>query len=225
MIHLFNNEHNMVEFRDWARRIRDEVDADAGDWFWPKSGEHQIFEQAYMKFLNGNLNYFSFENMVAQTVEGNTFHAGFPQTLEFCRLMRNYSSKYKEAPFGRMCVWKMPAGSRLLPHKDNFFYHRFVNRNIFVFSENTPGSIRIRICEKEMPTTFGTAFQFNPDSDLHEFVNDDTKPLYFLGFDFWMRGKLQALLSLIDPAIVAADPRRGETFTGVQSKAKYISHH
>jgi hypothetical protein len=51
------------DLQNWADRIAAEIAADdaINEWFWPKSSSHEIFEQAWMKFVNRNLNYFSFQ--------------------------------------------------------------------------------------------------------------------------------------------------------------------
>lgn len=70
------------ELQNWAHIITDEIAADEGkgEYFWPKSKSHEIFEQAYMKFINRNLNYFHLENMIRQTTEGNEFNPAFAKT-------------------------------------------------------------------------------------------------------------------------------------------------
>ena len=47
---------------DDADIVLEEILADTGvhGYYWPTSDIHTIFEKAYMKFLNGNLNYFNF---------------------------------------------------------------------------------------------------------------------------------------------------------------------
>ena len=43
--------------------IKEEILNSASDWFWPVDKKHKVFEQAHMKFLNRNLNYFSFSEV------------------------------------------------------------------------------------------------------------------------------------------------------------------
>ncbi len=211
---------------DYANIVQQEIDLDQDNpWWWPYSPEHQIFEQAKMKFLNGNLNYFNFRNMIVQTQEETLYNKGFAKTLEFCNFVRSFNDDaHKDSPFGRMCVWWLPAKARLLPHKDNYFYHRFILRHIFVVSE--PENMAIRINEKDVEVKKGLLFQFNPDTELHEFVNDSEKPFYFLGFDFWNNRLLDALSSLTNSEEVINDPLRTGTFgAGKTTKSKYISKH
>ena len=212
----------------WAQRIEVELAADEGknDWFWPKSSEHEIFEQAWMKFVNRNLNYFAFESMIATVKEGNEFNPALPETLAFCRYTRSLSPVHAKSPFGRMCVWQLPPGKQLLPHRDNYLYHRFITRNIFIVSDNTDNSMIIKIENKEAPAQQGCLWQFHPDVELHTFHNTSNKPFYFLGFDFWDERKLLALQSLIDHEKLANDPVRMNTFGGgIGKKSKYISIH
>ncbi len=215
--------------QDWADKISAEIDRDEGqhDWFWPKSSEHEIFEQAWMKFVNRNLNYFAFDSMIASVKEGNEFNKALPITLEFCRHVRTLSTVHAKSPFGRMCVWKLPPGKRLLPHRDNYNYHRFITRNIFVISDNDDDSMIINIEGKPAPCKKGALWQFHPDVELHEFHNTSSdRPFFFLGFDFWDERKLVALQSLVDHEKLANDPVRMNTFGGgLGKKSKYISAH
>jgi len=213
--------------KEQAKIILKEIEADeANEYYWPKSVEHQIFEQAYMKFINRNLNYFDVENMIVQTLEGNEFNPAFPKTLEFCRSVRILSPKHKSSIFGRMCIWKLPPKKRLLPHKDDFFYHSFITRNIFIISDFLPTEVEININRTPTPITQGTLFQFHPDTELHDFANlSEDKPFYFLGFDFWNTMNLKALQSIVNVEKVKSNPDRLGKFGGNGTKAKYISKH
>jgi hypothetical protein len=211
----------------WANNVLEEINADEGvhTWFWPKSNKHQIFEQAWMKFVNRNLNYFAFPSIIAQVKEGNEFNPALPKTLELCRYARTLSPKHAKSPFGRMCVWNLPPGKQLLPHRDDYLYHRFITRNIFIVSDNTDNSMIINIENQPAPSQKGSLWQFHPDVELHQFHNTGDKPFYFLGFDFWDERKLVALQSLINHEALAKDPARMTTFGGQGKKSKYISTH
>jgi hypothetical protein len=211
----------------WADTVFEEITADEGqhEWFWPKSNEHQIFEQAWMKFVNRNLNYFAFPSIIAQVKEGNEFNPALPKTLELCRYARVLSPVHAKSPFGRMCVWNLPPGKQLLPHRDNYMYHRFITRNIFIVSDNTDNSMIIKIENQEAPAQKGSLWQFHPDVELHTFHNTGDKHFYFLGFDFWDERKLFALQSLVDHKKLAEDPDRMTTFGGLGKLSKYISKH
>lgn len=80
-----------TDLQDWADRIQAEINADEGvnDWFWPKSRSHEIFEEAWMKFVNRNLNYFSFPSIIASVREGNQFNPALPETFKFLSLCKN----------------------------------------------------------------------------------------------------------------------------------------
>lgn len=216
-----------TDLTNWADIIQQEiVSDDKHDWFWPKSNEHQIFEQSFMKFVNRNLNYFYFENMVAHSTEPLEYNPHFTRTLEFCRLTRTFSDpEHYSSPFGRMCVWKLPPNCKLLAHKDNYFYHRFITRNIFIVSDNSSGKMKINIDAEPAPADKGTLFQFYPDIELHEFINSGGTPFYFLGFDFWNTRLLQVLKNVIDTKAVIADPKRLSGYGGKGTKFKYISAH
>lgn len=212
---------------DWATIVESEIASDSkSDWFWPKSNEHQIFEQAFMKFVNRNLNYFYFESMVAQVTEGNEFNPNLPKILEFCRSARKLAPKYGYAPFGRMCVWKLPPGMQILPHRDNYSYHRFVMRNIFIISdEDVCKDVVIKIEDTDIDVKKGTLFQFQPAQEMHTFLNNSNKDFYFLGFDFWELSLYQVLASLIDFEKIVNDPERLRGYGGPKTKFKYISTH
>lgn len=211
----------------WSDIIQTEIDNDekTHDWYWPKSGKHEIFEQSWMKFVNRNLNYFSFESIIAAVKEGYEFNPAFSRTLTFCRYVRGLSPVHEKSPFGRMCVWQLPPGKQLLPHKDNYMYHRFITRNIFIISDNTDNLTTIEIDKQPTPCQKGTLWQFHPDTELHSFCNNGDKPFYFLGFDFWDERRLAALESLIDYEKLANDPIRMNTFGGDGKTSKFISSH
>lgn len=210
-----------------ASIVQAEIDADENlhDYFWPVSKEHQIFEQAYMKFVNRNLNYFYFESMIAQVKEGNEFNPAFPKTLDFCRSVRKLVPKYSQSPFGRMCIWNLPPGKKLLPHRDNYKYHRFIMRNIFVISDNHDDLMKINIEEQPVKVKKGVLFQFSPASELHEFENQSDKPFYFLGFDFWHLDLLEVLFTLVNVNKIIDDEERLAGYGGNGTKFKYISKH
>ena len=216
-----------VNLQDWANSIYAEIilDEDKNDYFWPRSNKHEIFEQAYMKFLNRNLNYFSFKSIIAQVREGNEFNPAFPKTLAFCRHVRELVPVHTRSPFGRMCIWKLPPKKQLLPHKDNYFYHRFITRNIFMISENIDNTMIVNIGGKSAPAQQGSLWQFHPDIELHEFNNTGNTPFFFLGFDFWNERQLAALQALVDHDALLVDTVRMNTFGGDGSTSKYISAH
>lgn len=216
-----------TELQEWADKIKLEIELDEGkhEWFWPKSNKHEIFEQAWMKFVNRNLNYFAFESIIASVKEGYEFNSALPQTLAFCRYARQLSPTHIKSPFGRMCVWKLPPGKQLLPHRDDYLYHRFITRNIFMISDNADYSMKVKIENNPAPCQKGNLWQFNPDTELHTFHNTGDKPFYFLGFDFWDERRLTALQSLVDHEKLAVDPERMSTFGGDGKKSKFISIH
>ena len=202
--------------------IREEIDSEKSEYFWPKAKDHKVFEQAYMKFLNRNLNYFDFPNMLAQTEEDPEFNSSFPKTLAFCNFVRTLTGD--KGPFGRMCVWNLPQNKQLLPHVDNFEYHRCIVRNIFIISDNSSNQLEVIINNEPVRIKKGTLFQFSPAYERHAFVNNTAQPFYFLGFDFWNGAMLERAKAGVDLAAVRSNPERAK-FGGPGTKAKYISKH
>jgi hypothetical protein len=226
-------------FLQQAKNIHNEIITDLGvhNYWHPKINEerwptdvpkHQTFEQAYMKFLNGNLNYYHFPNMVLHSQEQDGWNSAFPDTIEFCNKVRTVTGN--RGPFGRMCVWDLPPGKRLLPHVDNFEYHRHIVRNIFVVSPNNNG-FKIAIDGVEAPTSQGSFFQFQPHKQTHEFVNDSDEHFYFLGFDFWIMDRLTEALTKVDVEEVRNDSDRlklvGDAlvYGSINTRCKYQSNH
>lgn len=223
-----------------AALIYDEINRDIGvhDYWHPKINEerwpsdvpkHQVFEQAYMKFLNGNLNYYHFPNMVAHSQEQDGWNPAFPVAIEFCKNLKTITGN--RGPLGRMCVWNLPPGKRLLPHVDNFEYHRHIVRNIFVVSPGLEHNVKIIIAGQNCATHQGSLFQFRPHNQMHEFVNESDQNFYFLGFDYWILDALNQALNRIDIQEVIADCERmkpvGDTYVygSMNTRCKYQSPH
>ncbi len=197
---------------------------------WPSDvPKHQVFEQAYMKFLNGNLNYYHFPNMVLHSQEQDGWNESFPAAINFCKNVRRITGN--RGPLGRMCVWDLPPGRKLLPHVDDFEYHRHIVRNIFIVSPNMEDKIRINISGQPAPVKQGSFFQFLPHKEMHEFINESDEHFYFLGFDYWIMDRLNEALSRINLEEVKRDPERlkrvDDTFVygSVNTHCKYQSKH
>lgn len=226
--------------QEQAQIIHKEIINDLGvhDYWHPKINEerwpgdmpkHQVFEQAYMKFLNGNLNYYHFPNMVLHSQEQDGWNESFPQTIDFCKNVRRITGN--RGPLGRMCVWDLPPGCKLLPHVDDFEYHRHIVRNIFVISPNLENKVTITISGKPAQTSQGTFFQFQPNIQMHEFLNTSDEHFYFLGFDYWIVDKLNEAMARVNLEEVKHDPERlkriGNTFVygSANTRCKYQSDH
>lgn len=212
---------------DWAVAIEAEIlNDEKNEWWWPKSNEHDIFEAAYMKFLNGNLNYFHFGNMVASVLEGDRFNENFPKTLEFCNYSRSLTGD--TGPYGRMCVWKLPPKKYLKLHLDDFTYHKQIVRNIFVVSNHNSGNSKIIINQRSIPFTQGTLFQFYPAVEYHAFFNATNTDFYFLGYDFWIPECLEKSIKEIGDDVYALKENQ-ERLTmfggGVNKCLKFMSPH
>lgn len=196
--------------KDWAKIILGEIEADTdSDWYHPKGkvtrgngieetvsiyGQQQgDFDFGRMRFLNKNLNYFYFKNMLSLALKNEyEYNPLYPKALEFCNFVRTLTGETE--PFGRMCVWKLEPRSYLLPHVDNWEYHRHITRYIFCISEHEGTDAKIKIKDKEIKVEQGLLFSFLPATELHEFVNYTDKNFYFLGYDYW-RPKLLPFLS------------------------------
>lgn len=208
----------------WAEIVLSEILNDTSPWWQPISDDHEIFEQSYMKFLNGNLNYFSYENMLLSLIEGYQYNKNLPKTLEFCEFVKVSTSN--RGPFGRMCVWKIPPGAELLPHTDNFTYHEKIIRNIFIVSKHNNNNSSISIQGQSVEYDQGTLFQFRPAQEEHAFKNNSEQDWYFLGFDFWIPECL--LMSLrkenLFKSFYNKTRRRSNSSFGV-GDSKFMSRH
>jgi hypothetical protein len=214
-----------MELVDWADAIQQEIDSDPeGSWYWPGDPTHNIFDQAWMRFVNRNLNYFCFPNMVTLAANREQqFNPKLKVALEFCNYARKFNNNL--GPYGRMCVWRLPPGKQLLAHVDNFEYHAHIIRNIFVISDNNQELFKININSREIECPKGTFFQFSPYSELHEFLNNTEHDFYFLGFDYWDLNKLSDAVARIgvNNLIIHKSQRQG--FGASNTKKLYMSEH
>lgn len=211
--------------QDWAVKIFEELESQPDDWFHPVSNKHAIFEQALMKFMNRNLNYFDHESMVATAVvEGDEWNPNLPVTVEFAKFVRTLTGK-DDVPFGRMCAWKVPPGHTILPHRDDFTYHSMIVRHIFFVSKHPPGSIVVNINRRSALVDQGVLWTFDPAKDLHEFRNTTSDNFYFLGFDIYKPEILEEWKNKIDLDAVINNPVRLSGFGGPDTRFKYISRH
>lgn len=209
-------------YPDAAKRVEAEIIADfMSDWYQPIADTHEIFDQAFMKFLNRNLNYFSFENMLAAVVEGDELNSAYPYTIMWCNNTRKMSDV--KGPFGRMCIWRIPPGSSLLPHRDSFKYHYQIVRNIFVVKSSS--ATRIAINGKDVSHSDGTYFQFFPAVELHSFENHGTEDFYFLGYDFWYPEKFTARFDSAKVKELLNNSERHTGYGAINTNKKFMSQH
>ena len=206
--------------QQWAKTILTEITLDSESWWKPIDDNHQIFEQCNMKFVNKNLNYFNFKNMLLTLIEGYEFNKSLSKTLEFCKYVRTISGD--RGPFGRMCVWEVPPHAELLRHYDSFKYHNCIIRNIFIVSEHNNNNSDIEINGISVNYNQGTLFQFNPSRESHSFKNNSDSPWYFLGFDYWIPEKLFMFLRATDVTELYNDPIRKSNKFGVGT-CKFMS--
>lgn len=170
--------------------VQSEITANAeNSWFRPKgkpNGKEGVgdFDYGQMQFLNKNLNYFYFENMVSHAVKNNySFDSKYKKTLEFLESLRNQLNE--PGPFGRMCVWKLEPGCYLLPHRDNWEYHQHITRYIFFVSDHSNSNTSVVINQEKVEVKQGLLLKFFPATELHEFSNHSNSNFYFIGFDYW----------------------------------------
>lgn len=208
--------------RDISIEIHKEILADTNNplgWYSPVAS-HKIFDQAYMKFINRNLNYFDFGNMVACTIEDPEYNKSFPTILNFCNSIRELVGQ--PGPFGRMCVWKVPPGMKIQPHKDNFRYHNCITRYIFCVSPQTT-EIKIDIAKHDIQPEQGLLFSFFPAIEQHSFENTSNEDWFFLGFDYWKMHLLEASRRNLNLSAIMANPTRYATFG--YNNEKFMSEH
>lgn len=166
-----------------------EVINDARDWWVPKTPSHQIFETARMKFVQGNLNYFDFINMV-RLAGHNPAPVRLPVCMQVAKDMRSVLDKTNCA-FGRMNVWKVPVGGYIQAHIDPFQYHFNISRHL-LFLNGSASDSQIRINREKVEAKAGDLLTFYPAYELHEFKNESKNDWYFLSVDFWLTGRLHA---------------------------------
>ena len=74
---------------EWATQLQQEIVNDTSDWFHPRGrvtdGEGiGDFDYGRMRFVNRNLNYFYFDNMLSHAVKNQfDFNPKYPKFLEF----------------------------------------------------------------------------------------------------------------------------------------------
>jgi hypothetical protein len=194
-----------MHFKDWANIIRDEIEADNEVPWWCPHGTVDIygvsspraigiFAQGRMKFINRNLNYFNVPSMTYMAVKNQyEYNPKFSKALEFCNFLRPLINE--TGPFGRMCIWKIPPKSGLLPHVDHLVYHSHITRYIFCIGTQTKSEAKICIRNTEIEVAPGLLFSFDPYTEKHEFVNYTDRDWYFLGFDYWKPSRLLAAIT------------------------------
>lgn len=211
-----------------AKELVEEIEKDNSDWFHPKGPVNGgdgpgDFDYGRMRFINRNLNYFYFDSVISMALKNDyTFNPNYPKMLEFCNSMRDVLNE--QGPFGRMCIWKMIPKGYLLPHRDNWDYHRQIRRYIFCIGDQYDTEATIKINGNEIKVEQGLLFQFNPATEIHEFVNHTDRNWYFLGFDYWDIDKLK--LSSIERRITkdtVIDYNPNIEYGGQKSNAKFMS--
>jgi hypothetical protein len=210
-----------------SKIILEEINKDYNtNWYHPKGRPTGLpgtgdFDYGRMKFVNRNLNYFYFRNMVSHAVKNDyNYNPNYTNLLNFCNKQRTILNE--NGPFGRMCIWKLDAKGYLLPHIDNWEYHRYITRYIFCVSEHAGAEALIKIEGTTIDVRPGLCFSFYPCREKHEFVNHTDRPWYFIGFDYWNLDKLSEAIINENITKDTAIPY-SEGYGAYNSQAKYMS--
>lgn len=183
---------------DHTRDLRREILLDhANEWWVPKSSNHDVFERALMKFLNGNLNYFDFQNMLHHAVDKNPKrNPAFKKMYDFCEYTRTLTGH--QGTFGRMNVWCVPPGMFIKPHRDMFTYHYNITRWIYFLNLGVEDT-EVKVGGIDFKVSAGDFFEFYPAEQYHAFKNNAEVPWFFVAFDTWDQDALLSNLRTLEP--------------------------
>lgn len=178
---------NLIEYAD---NIRDEILRDEHkEWFIPTK---RSFINSKMKFINGNLDPYSFQNMSNHVqLDNPVFNDSFKDALALCNHIRSLINTAN--PFGRMCIWGVPPRAVITSHVDDHAYHRCVNRWCY-FITNSAEESKVIIGDETINPEVGTLFEFKPATEIHSFQNLSDNVWYFLSFDIWESSGLATIL-------------------------------
>jgi hypothetical protein len=208
----------------WAQKLHAEITNTGQSWWKVSNSPNQVFEQAYMQFVNRNLSAYRFENMLLSLQEGYEWNPHLTETLQFCEYTRLLTGD--KGPYGRMCVWKLPSGCELITHRDVFEYHFHIVRNIFIVSDHCSHNATIEMDDHTVDFAQGTLFQFYPAVETHSFKNKSNRDFYFLGFDCWNPYLLDLAYKTHDLEALKNHPDRLAKFGGIDNfNTKFISKH
>jgi hypothetical protein len=183
-----------------------EADEDRNSWWVPKSKQHTIFELAFMKFVNGNLNYFDLRNMVIHANDPFPYwNPAFPNTRKVCEDLKVELNQM--GPLGRMCVWKVPPKAYLEPHTDNYLYHRMITRWVYFLNLDSSSTL-VRFGDEHISSNKGTLVELQPFYEKHEFRNEATTDWFFLVFDTWDMEWLSRVTRPNNDLLYQKDPKR-----------------
>lgn len=168
---------------DFFTAINQEIkDNEHAEWFLPYSEGYPTFENCRLKFLNGNLDYRNFQNMVNHSHRTPIFNSAYPTIKILTEHIRDMTSCY--GPLGRSTIWNIPPGEYIKPHRDAYVYHRFITRWIYIVNQDTENTI-LNVDNQLLETYNGDMFELLPAEQMHSFYNNSKEPWYFLGIDFW----------------------------------------
>jgi hypothetical protein len=169
---------------EFFRDIEQEIIADElAEWFPPYSNTNLTFEDCKLKFLSGNLDYRSFQNMINHAYrKPGYFNPAFQKVREFAEYIRPITESF--GPLGRCTIWNIPPGEVIKPHRDAYVYHKFITRWIYIVKQDTEKT-KLIVSREPLITVPGDMFELLPATQTHAFYNNSDEPWYFLGIDFW----------------------------------------
>lgn len=215
--------HHPAEAQVLEKEILDDIKS---KWFLPlgkvdnRTGPGD-FDYGKMKFVNRNLNYFYLNNMIYHAIRNDyQYNPNYTAFLNFSESIRTITNE--SGPFGRMCIWNLQPKGYLLPHFDNWEYHRNITRYIFCISNHSGAEVFVKIGDEIIDIKQGLLFNFYPSKELHEFVNNTDRDFYFYGFDYWIPDNLHSLArarNITVDTIIPYQPGYG----GVKTTTEYTS--
>jgi len=208
----------------WADMLENEIlDDEDNPWYL---AEDQLAgsDQLQLKFINRNLNYYYFPNMVSMAANREQkYNFNFPVTLRFCQKARSIYDTNR--PFGRMVIHRLPAGKSVSVGSADVEYYQHVITSLFVLTSGDQFAIHIN--NRVMPSTRGSFFQYQPSSDRLTATNNSRGDMYFLAFDNWLPGSIEKCVRDMDPREwLGRNPeRRSIALKPKLSQMLYISPH
>ena len=231
---------NIVQFPEWADIVANEIhQATIADPVWhyaegwkvdekgsrttdPNNNTKGVFDDVRLHFVNRNFNILYLESTIHMALTGDyEYNPMFIKSREIFELARQYN--HETGPFGRMIVWSVPPGAKILAHVDDLPYQKGVNRYVFTASKQSSPDISINIQNYEVDLEPGMMFAFHAE-DMHEFTNNSNEYWYFLGIDYWIPEELERLArenNITKESVIEYDEGMGLRFP----KCKYWTRH
>lgn len=230
---------NIVQFPEWAEVVATEIEKAKEldpQWHWPNNWRVDekgsrtadpnnttkgVFDDVKLHFVNRNFNIIYLESTIQLALSnGYEWNSMFVKSRELFEMAREFN--HETGPFGRMIVWDVPPGGKILAHVDDLPYQKGVTRYIFTASKQKSPDISIKIKNYDVPLESGTMFAFHAE-DLHEFTNHSNEHWYFLGVDYWIP---ETLKELADKYNITKDSVIAYEGEGLKApKCKYWTRH